>query len=44
VNGLARVTGLFGGAVGRVQTGLVRNYALFILLGGVAIIGYFLLR
>jgi len=41
--GLARLAGLFGGGLSRLQTGLLRNYAFGILLGAVALIGYFLL-
>jgi NADH-quinone oxidoreductase subunit L len=44
VNGLARLVGLAGEGLRRVQTGLVRNYALAMLIGVVAILAYFLLR
>ena len=44
VNGLARVVGLVGEGVRRVQSGLLRNYALAMLLGVVLILVYFLLR
>jgi NADH-quinone oxidoreductase subunit L len=44
VNGLARVVGLAGEGLRRLQTGLVRNYALALLGGVVALIAYFLLR
>ncbi len=43
-NGLARVTQQAAEALGRVQTGYVRTYALSLLLGGVALLGYLLLR
>jgi len=44
INGLAWLAGQAGKGLSRVQTGLVRNYALGILLGAVIIIGYFMLR
>jgi NADH-quinone oxidoreductase subunit L len=44
VHGLARVTGLAGERIRRLQTGLVRNYALATLAGVVALLAYLLLR
>jgi NADH-quinone oxidoreductase subunit L len=44
VNGLARLVGLLGEGVRRLQTGLVRNYALVMLAGAVAILAYFVAR
>jgi len=44
VDGLAALVGMLGEGVRRVQTGLVRNYALGMLAGVVALLGYFLLR
>jgi NADH-quinone oxidoreductase subunit L len=44
VNGLARLVDLSGEAVRRLQTGLVRNYALAMLAGVVAVLVYFILR
>ena len=41
VNGLARATREVGDAVRRVQFGFVRSYAAIILLGALAVIGYF---
>jgi NADH-quinone oxidoreductase subunit L len=43
VNGTARVTDRLAGALRVVQTGFVRNYALAIFLGVVALIAYFVL-
>ncbi len=43
VNGTARVTNRLAGALRVVQTGFVRNYALAIFLGVVALIAYFVL-
>ncbi|MBI3721172.1 MAG: NADH-quinone oxidoreductase subunit L, partial [Fimbriimonas ginsengisoli] len=39
VNGIARLFGLLGSGLRRAQTGLVRSYALLMLIGGVALIG-----
>ena len=44
VNGLARLTGLLGEGTRRTQTGLVRNYALALLVGVVVVVGYFVVR
>lgn len=44
VNGLAQIIGLAGEGLRRLQTGLVRNYALAMFIGVVAILIYFLLR
>jgi NADH-quinone oxidoreductase subunit L len=44
VNGLARLVSLAGEGVRRLQTGLVRTYALLMLLGVVALVGYFVVR
>lgn len=40
VNGAAGVVGLIGNALRKVQTGLVRSYALMMLVGGAAFFGY----
>ncbi|MBN1657364.1 MAG: NADH-quinone oxidoreductase subunit L [Anaerolineae bacterium] len=44
VDGLAELVGMLGGGVQRLQTGLVRNYAVGMLIGVVALLGYFLVR
>ncbi|MGD9145448.1 MAG: NADH-quinone oxidoreductase subunit L [Anaerolineae bacterium] len=44
VNGLARLVRLTGEGVRRLQTGLVRNYALAMLIGVVAVVLYFVVR
>jgi len=44
VEGLARLVGLAGEGLRRLQTGLVRNYALAMLIGAVAILAYVLVR
>jgi NADH-quinone oxidoreductase subunit L len=44
VNGLAWLLGQVGEGLRRVQTGLVRNYALAMLVGVVAIVAYFVLK
>lgn len=43
-NGLARLTQQAATRLSRVQTGYVRRYALSVLLGGVALLGYLLFR
>jgi NADH-quinone oxidoreductase subunit L len=43
-NGLATLAARLGGSLRRLQTGYVRTYALSLLLGVVAVLGYFLLR
>jgi NADH-quinone oxidoreductase subunit L len=44
VNGLARLVGLTGEGLRRLQTGLVRNYALAMFIGIVAVMIYFVIR
>jgi NADH-quinone oxidoreductase subunit L len=44
VNGVASLLGQGGEGTRRLQTGYVRNYALGIILGVVAVIGYLVLR
>ena len=44
VNGLARLVGLAGEGLRRLQTGLVRNYALAMFVGIVAVVIYFIVR
>jgi NADH-quinone oxidoreductase subunit L len=44
VNGLAHLVSLAGEGLRRVQTGLVRNYALAMLVGVVGVVIYFVLR
>ena len=44
VNGLARIVELSGEGVRRLQTGLVRNYALAMVVGVVAVLAYFIVR
>ncbi|MFN8034973.1 MAG: NADH-quinone oxidoreductase subunit L [Acidimicrobiia bacterium] len=44
VNGVAAVFRSLGGGLRRLQTGLVRNYALGILVGALLLLGYFGLR
>ena len=43
-NGLARVTQSGAGSLRRIQTGFVRNYALFVFAGVIVIVGYLVLR
>jgi NADH-quinone oxidoreductase subunit L len=44
VNGLGQLVGLAGEGLRHLQTGLVRNYALAMLVGVVAILAYFVIR
>ena len=44
VNGVAALAGRTGGALRRLQTGYVRQYAVVILGGTVLLLGYWLLR
>jgi NADH-quinone oxidoreductase subunit L len=44
VNGIARLTGFLGEGIRRLQSGLVRNYALALLLGVVALLALAMLR
>jgi NADH-quinone oxidoreductase subunit L len=44
VNGVARLTGFLGEGIRRLQSGLVRNYALALLLGVVALLALAMLR
>ena len=44
VNGVARVVRGWGSALRAVETGLVKDYALSILIGAIAVIGYLVLR
>jgi NADH-quinone oxidoreductase subunit L len=44
VDGLGRLTGLAGEGLRWLQTGLVRNYALAVLVGVVAVLAYFIIR
>jgi NADH-quinone oxidoreductase subunit L len=42
VNGSASGAAILGSFVGRIQTGFIRLYALFMLIGGVGIVGWFI--
>ena len=44
VNGVAAGFKAAGGGLRKIQTGLVRNYALWIVLGAVLLVGYMLVR
>jgi NADH-quinone oxidoreductase subunit L len=44
VNGVARVVRSWGSALRQIETGLVKDYALSILVGALAVIGYLVLR
>jgi len=44
VNGLAYIIGWVSGVLRKIQTGLVQNYAFSMILGGVIILGYYIVR
>ena len=44
LNGVAYLVGWVSGAMRRVQTGLVQNYAFAMVIGGVILLGYYMLR
>jgi len=44
VNGVGRVTISFSGILRRIQTGFVQNYAFSMMIGGLIIIGYYVIR
>jgi NADH-quinone oxidoreductase subunit L len=44
VNGVGRVTIGFGGILRKIQTGFVQSYAFGMMIGGVIIIGYYVIR
>jgi NADH-quinone oxidoreductase subunit L len=44
VNGIAYLIGLLSGAMRRIQTGLVQNYAFAMIIGGVILMGYYIIR
>lgn len=44
VNGIAYLIGWLSGVVRRVQTGMVQNYAFSMVIGGVILTGYYLIR
>ena len=44
VNGVARVVRGWGSVLREIETGLVKDYALSILVGALAVIGYLVLR
>jgi len=44
VNGIAYLIGLLSGAMRRLQTGLVQNYAFSMIIGGVVLVAYYIMR
>jgi NADH-quinone oxidoreductase subunit L len=44
VNGVGRVTLGFGGILRKIQTGFVQNYAFSMMIGGLIVIGYYVIR
>jgi NADH-quinone oxidoreductase subunit L len=44
VNGIAYFFGWLSGVMRRMQTGLVQNYAFSMVIGGVILVGYYIVR
>jgi len=44
VNGIAYVIGWFSGVIRKMQTGSVQNYAFSIVLGGLVLVIYYIMR
>jgi len=44
VNGIAYLIGFLSGVMRRMQTGLVQNYAFAMIIGGVVLVGYYIVR
>jgi len=44
INGMAYLVGLFSGAMRRLQTGLVQNYAFSMVIGGFVLVAYYIIR
>ena len=44
VNGVAYITGTLSGLVRQIQNGLVQSYALSMVVGGVVVVGYYVIR
>jgi NADH-quinone oxidoreductase subunit L len=44
INGIAYLIGLLSGAMRKMQTGLVQNYAFSMIIGGIVIAAYYIVR
>ena len=44
VNGIAYLIGWISGVMRKIQTGLVQNYAFSMIIGGVILVGYYIVR
>jgi NADH-quinone oxidoreductase subunit L len=44
INGIAYLIGLLSGAMRRLQTGLVQNYAFSMIIGGIVLVAYYIMR
>ena len=44
INGIAYLVGLLSGAMRRIQTGLVQNYAFSMIIGGIVLVAYYIIR
>ena len=44
VNGVASITGFLSGLIRKIQNGLVQSYALSMVVGGLVVVGYYVIR
>jgi NADH-quinone oxidoreductase subunit L len=44
INGMAYLIGLLSGAMSKIQTGLVQNYAFSMVIGGIVLVAYYIVR
>ena len=44
INGIAYLVGLLSGAMRKIQTGLVQNYAFSMVIGGIVLVAYYIVR
>jgi NADH-quinone oxidoreductase subunit L len=44
INGIAYLVGLLSGAMRKIQTGLVQNYAFSMIIGGIVLVAYYIVR
>jgi len=44
INGIAYLIGLVSGAMRKMQTGLVQNYAFSMIIGGIVLAAYYIVR
>jgi NADH-quinone oxidoreductase subunit L len=44
INGIAYLVGVISGAMRKIQTGLVQNYAFSMIIGGIVLVAYYVVR